>query len=279
MPLGPLRPLQGGPPGVGGLVGVAGPEHVQPRDGAQRGQVLDRLVGGPVLAEADRVVGPDVDDRRLHQRGQPDRRAHVVGEHQERAAVGPGRAVQRDAVEDRAHGVLADPEVQGAPVRLGRPTSWWRSRSGPNESAPSIVVLLLSARSAEPPHSSGSTSASALSTSPDALRVATPLRVDLPGGQRLLPADRQVAAEHPVQQLLALRLAGGPVVVGLRPGLVRLPAAVDHLPGVLEHLVGDLEGLLRVEAEDLLDRGHLVVAERGAVRLAGVHLASAPGSR
>jgi hypothetical protein len=47
--------------------------------------------------------------------------------------------------------------------------------SGPNESAPFMVVLLLSARSAEPPHSSGSTSASEFSTSPDALRVATPL--------------------------------------------------------------------------------------------------------
>ena len=45
---------------------------------------------------------------------------------------------------------------------------------GPNEGCPSIVVLLLSARSAEPPQSSGSTSASAFSTAPEALRVDTP---------------------------------------------------------------------------------------------------------
>ena len=44
--------------------------------------------------------------------------------------------------------------------------------SGRNESPPSIVVLLLSARSAEPPHISGSFCARALTTSPDALRVA-----------------------------------------------------------------------------------------------------------
>src|SRR3954453_6839458 len=46
---------------------------------------------------------------------------------------------------------------------------------GMKDGSPSIVVLLLSARSAEPPQSSGSTGASALSTVPDALRVAMPL--------------------------------------------------------------------------------------------------------
>jgi hypothetical protein len=51
----------------------AGRDHVEAVDGAQRGQVLDRLVRRAVLAEADRVVRPHVDDRQLHQRGQPDR--------------------------------------------------------------------------------------------------------------------------------------------------------------------------------------------------------------
>ncbi|SLB60026.1 Uncharacterised protein [Mycobacteroides abscessus subsp. abscessus] len=46
---------------------------------------------------------------------------------------------------------------------------------GPNESAPLMVVLLLPARSAEPPHSSGRIGPSALSAEPEALRVATPL--------------------------------------------------------------------------------------------------------
>ena len=43
---------------------------------------------------------------------------------------------------------------------------------GRKEFPPSIVVLLLSAKSAEPPHISGSFPARALITSPDALRVA-----------------------------------------------------------------------------------------------------------
>ena len=47
--------------------------------------------------------------------------------------------------------------------------------SGRKEPPPSMVVLLLSARSAEPPHISGSFCARALITSPDALRVAISL--------------------------------------------------------------------------------------------------------
>ena len=39
------------------------------------GDVLDRLVGGAVLADADRVVGEGVDDLGPGQRGQADRRA------------------------------------------------------------------------------------------------------------------------------------------------------------------------------------------------------------
>ncbi|CAM3924783.1 hypothetical protein ISCU110981_19900 [Isoptericola cucumis] len=46
--------------------------------------------------------------------------------------------------------------------------------TGMNDGWPSIVVLLEPARSADPPHSSGSTSARALRTLPDAARVATP---------------------------------------------------------------------------------------------------------
>ena len=57
-----VAPLHGERPGRGRLVGVARSHEPQVRDRAQRGVVLDRLVGRPVLAQADRVVGPDVDD-------------------------------------------------------------------------------------------------------------------------------------------------------------------------------------------------------------------------
>ena len=44
-----------------------------------------------------------------------------------------------------------------------------------NDGSPFIVVLLLPARSAEPPQSSGSTPASAFRMAPEARRVAVPL--------------------------------------------------------------------------------------------------------
>ena len=64
----------------------AGRTHVDVRRGAQVGQLLHRLVGRPVLAEADRVVRVDEDRRQVHQRRQPDRGLHVVEEVEERGA-------------------------------------------------------------------------------------------------------------------------------------------------------------------------------------------------
>ena len=108
-------------PHHGGLGRVAGADDREVRDGAQGGQLLDRLVGRAVLAEGDGVVRPDEDRRDVHQRRESHRRAHVVAEDQERSAERPGRAVQHDAVDDRAHRVLADAEVQHAPVRVAGP--------------------------------------------------------------------------------------------------------------------------------------------------------------
>ncbi len=102
------------PPGLDDLVGVAGPHVDHAGHGADRGEVLDRLVGGPVLADADRVVGVDVDQRQLHQRREPQRAALEVGEDEEPGLVG-AQLGQREPVADRGGGVLADPEVQVAP--------------------------------------------------------------------------------------------------------------------------------------------------------------------
>ena len=61
-------------PALGRLDAIRRAEHVEVRHGAQRRQMLDRLVRRAVLAEADRVVRHDVDDALAHQRGQADRR-------------------------------------------------------------------------------------------------------------------------------------------------------------------------------------------------------------
>ena len=96
----------------------AGRMHAEPGDGAQRGDVLDRLVGGTVLADAHRVVGEGVDDLGPRERGEPDGRAAVVGEHEERAADREHAAVERHAVHRGGHGVLADAEVDLAAAGL-----------------------------------------------------------------------------------------------------------------------------------------------------------------
>ena len=82
---------------------------------ARREDGLDRLVGGAVFADTDGVVGEHVDHTQFTQGRQAHRAAHVVGEHQEGAAVGDQAAVVvRDSVEDGRHGVLTHAEVQVA---------------------------------------------------------------------------------------------------------------------------------------------------------------------
>ena len=106
-----------------------------------------------------------------------------------------------------------------------------------------------------------------------------PLRVGLPARQGILPAGGQLVAAQPVERRLALRVGRGPGVEGLLPLGLRRLAALHQLAGVRDDLVGDLEGLLRVETEDLLGGRDLVLAERRAVRLAGVLQVRAPASR
>ena len=108
-------------PGRGDLVRVSGADDVQARDGAQGGELLHGLVGGAVLAQADRVVRPDIQGRDAHEGAEPDRGALVVGEDQERAGERPGPAVQGDAVHDRGRGVFADAEVQDPAVGVALP--------------------------------------------------------------------------------------------------------------------------------------------------------------
>ena len=158
-PVGPAA-AQDLAPGHGGLVGVGRAHDVEAGDRAQRPEVLDRLVGRAVLAEADRVVRPHEGDAALHERGEPHRGAHVVAEHQEGAAEGAQQAVtgrcRSGSRPWRARGCRSAGSgrtgLRAAERRVGLHTV----PAGRNDGAPSIVVLLLSARSAEPPHSSGS---------------------------------------------------------------------------------------------------------------------------
>ena len=120
MPAGPSRRLRISCQAYATSLASAGRTTVEPGDGAERRELLDRLVRRAVLAERDGVVRPDEDRRHLHERRETHRRAHVVAEDEERAAERARLAVQHDAVHDRGHRVLADAEVQHAAVGVAR---------------------------------------------------------------------------------------------------------------------------------------------------------------
>ena len=82
--------------------------------------MLHGLVRRAVLAQADGVVGPRVDDMGPGQRGEAHRGPHVVGEDEEGATHGQHTTVLGHAVHDRAHPVLADPVVDLRPARRRR---------------------------------------------------------------------------------------------------------------------------------------------------------------
>ena len=74
--------------------------------------MLHRLVRRAVLAQADAIVGKDIDDRPAHHGRQTNGRAHIVGKDQEGAAVGAHAAVGRQPVEDGSHAVLSHAKVE-----------------------------------------------------------------------------------------------------------------------------------------------------------------------
>ena len=106
-------------PCLGGLVRVGRPDHPEARHRADRGELLDRLVRRPVLADADRVVRPDEGHLVPGERGDAHGAAHVVAEHEERAAERQ-QAAGGHPVHDGAHAVLADPEVDLAATEVVR---------------------------------------------------------------------------------------------------------------------------------------------------------------
>ena len=101
--------------------------------------------------------------------------------------------------------------------------------AGRNDGSPAMVVLLDSARSAEPPQSSGSTGASALSTSPEALRVATPLAsAGNTGNASANPSGRTPACSRSnsaARSGLAVRQASNPTVHSARAAWPRSTAS------------------------------------------------------
>ena len=75
-------------------------------------------MGRAVFADADRVVSENVDVGKLGQRAEPNGSAAVIGKHREGRTRSAEQPVIRDAIENRAHAVLAnaEPDVAAAGI-------------------------------------------------------------------------------------------------------------------------------------------------------------------
>ena len=232
------------------------------RRGAQRRELLDRLVRRPVLAEPDAVVGEDERRRDPHQRGEPDRRLHVVAEDQE---AGPERAEagEHEAVDDRPHPELADAEVQVAiavaALLHAAAVVDQRQRRGREVGGAA--------------HQLGHVGGHPLDDVLRGLAGGDHAGVRALLGHVGVPARRRAAVDDDALevggQLRELGLVGLEAAV---PLLHELVAAADRLAEVRERLVGHEERLLARPAVGLLGEADLLVAERRAVRPGGVLL-------
>ena len=79
--------------------------------------LLDRLMGRPVLTDTDGVVGPDEQHLRFDNAAR--RTRPCIGKHEERADDGDRSAVQRHPVCDRFHCVLAHTEIDLSAAGIG----------------------------------------------------------------------------------------------------------------------------------------------------------------
>ena len=253
----------------GDLVAVRGADDGQVGDQPQRHDVLDRLVRGAVLADADGVVGPHEHGLGLRDGRQADRRAHVVGEHQEGAADGQHATVQRGADQGRAHGVLADAERD---LRAARLVGGEQRLALERETD---VAGQIGAAGDEAGHDAVDGVEHLLGC-----HTRGGLLVGAEGGQRGLPTGQTAGAEGglPLGLSTGERRMGSfvPVRTGQRPARAGLPVHVDDLGGHVERLVGEVHDglggrdLLGAEREPV-GRGVVGVVRRGEPDVGAQH--------
>ena len=247
--------LQRHAPGRSGLVAIGRADENQVGDGPQRRQLLDRLVGGAVLADPDRVVGPDVDDRQAHHCRQPHRWAHVVGEDQEGAAVGKQTAVQGHSIENGTHRVLPHTKT---------------------EVAPSGAITLEVSEALEQRDVGGGQVGRAADECGQGLservqhRARGFARGQRPvgggeGGQRFLPSIGQPPRPQRVQQRGLFGVHRPVRLEGFTPLGLCLPPVLDCLPEHCQRLLSDQKARLGRPAQCLFCQLHLLLPKRRAV--------------
>ena len=77
----------GGPPGLGGFIGITGSDNDEVWHCSEGSQMFDRLMRRAVFTQTDTVMGKHINDFQFCQGRQTDRRPHVIGKNQKRGAV------------------------------------------------------------------------------------------------------------------------------------------------------------------------------------------------
>src|SRR5947207_663202 len=103
--------LGGGGERARGFLGIRWANDIDLRHNSNRSHCFDRFVGGPILADTDRVVGKDVNVWQLRERSETNRGPAIIREHQKRGTRSAENSVIRNAVHDRAHAVFANSEM------------------------------------------------------------------------------------------------------------------------------------------------------------------------
>ena len=228
------------------------------------GQLLDRLVCGPVFADADGVMCEDVDDGQLHEGAQAEGAAHIVDEDQKAGAVGPD-LYQAHAVHHGRHGVLANAEVE-----VARAVIFGRKISGAVERKPGLGGWSEVGGSANEPR--------------DVLRECVQnLARGFARGQTLgvcrklrdvlVPSLRQLPVLHAVQLVGQVRVLLAVLSDPREPGVAKFLAALAHaVAEVLVNAGRNIELLVLGPAVVALGEADFLFAEGLAVGAAGVLL-------
>ncbi len=227
--------------------------------------MLDRLVGRPVLAKPNRIVGPDVDHVEPGEGRQPHRSTHVVAEVEKRGDVWDEAAVIREAVGDAAHGVLADPEAK-VPTRL----------------VGTEIDLALDVSQVRFRQVGGATEQLRHRRGQQLNRVlagvaSRDLGANLVGLEARVPAIGEPGPGHAAEELGSSIRMGVPIALEARLPLLDQGLALgDRRAEMVTRLVRNVERAIRVPAVGLLGQADLLGSQRRAMCLLAVLLVRAP---
>lgn len=245
------------------------PDHAV-RKSTEVRESLNRLVGGAVLTQADRVVGGNPDDADTRQRGETNRAGTVRDEVEEGTTVGEDGAIRGQTVHDGAHTVLADTEANVA-ARVVTETV-----GGGLEVHGTLPPRQVGAREISRP--TKQLGDDGLNLAEDGLGELAGRNGGIGGGvdrKSFLPALGELTLQAPKEVLVLGGVALGVLGQKLVPLGLGGSALGSGLGIRIVDLLGNVEGLVGVEAELFLKLLDVVGLEGRAVDTVGALLGGA----